>query len=200
MTRVRASGDLRSALVLLLALTVLAGVVYPLAITLVGGILFPRSVGGSLIERDGRIIGSSLVGQNWSGPRWFRGRPSATRGGPYNPLPSSGANLGPLNPDLAAMFAERAAALREAYPDASGPLPVDLLTASASGLDPDISPAAARLQVQGVATARRLPVAEVASLVERSIEYPQFGLLGEARVNVMRLNLALDSLSRSGVP
>jgi K+-transporting ATPase ATPase C chain len=200
MNTTRDTGDLRPALVLLLLLTVLTGVIYPLGITLAGGLLFPGAAHGSLIERDGRVVGSHWIGQDWQGPEWFQGRPSATGERPYNPLPSSGSNLGPLNPDLAALFTERAAALREAHPGAEGPLPVDLLTASSSGLDPHITPAAARLQAARVAAARGMSVASVDALVERATEPPQFGFLGEARVNVLRLNLSLDSLAKVGAP
>lgn len=200
MNSTRTNSDLRPALVLLLLLTVLTGVIYPLGVTLVGGLLFPAAAGGSLVERDNRVIGSHWIGQDWQGPQWFHGRPSATGERPYNPLPSSGSNLGPRNPDLAAMFTERATALRDAHPGTTGPLPVDLLTASSSGLDPHVSPAAARLQVAAVAAARGLSVDAVGALVDRAIEPPQFGFLGEARVNVMRLNLALDSLTSLGAP
>jgi K+-transporting ATPase ATPase C chain len=195
----RKNGDLRAALTLILSLTLVTGVVYPVAITLLAGAVFPGAANGSLVARDGRVVGSHWIGQDWQGPEWFHGRPSATGERPYNPLPSSGSNLGPTNADLGARFTERAAALRDA-PAATGPLPADLLTASSSGLDPHISPAAARLQAAGVAAARSLPVATVEALVDRTIEPPQFGVLGEARVNVLRLNLALDSLASRGVP
>lgn len=200
MSTTRSRSDLRPALVLLLSLTVLTGVIYPMGVTLIGGLLFPEAAHGSLIARDGRVIGSMWIGQDWQGPQWFHGRPSATSERPYNPMPSSGSNLGPRNPDLTAMFTERASALREINPNSPGPLPVDLLTASSSGLDPHISPAAARVQVANVAAARQLSVDEVGALVDRAIEQPQFGLLGEVRVNVLRLNLALDSLASTGAP
>jgi potassium-transporting ATPase KdpC subunit len=182
---------LRPALVLLLFFTLLTGVVYPLAVTGIARLVFPRQAEGSLIVRDGRVVGSRLVGQAFTAPRHFWGRPSATTV-PYDAAASSGSNLGPLNPALRAAVATRIAALRAADPEARGPVPVDLVTASASGLDPHISPAAAEYQVARVARARGLAPAEVRALVRRHTEGRTFGLLGEPRVNVLELNLALD--------
>jgi K+-transporting ATPase ATPase C chain len=185
--------ELRIACVALLALSVLTGLVYPLAITVLAQLVFPERANGSLVVVDGVVRGSSLIGQDWRGERWFHGRPSATASGPYEPLPSGGSNLGPTNPALATAFAARAAALRS---DSGGELaiPVDLLTSSASGLDPHISPAAARFQVERVARARGLDVARVRALVDEHVEGRMLGLLGEPRVNVLALNLALEAL------
>lgn len=186
--------DLRAALVLLGALTGITGVAYPLAVTAIGVLAFPAEREGSLLRRHGAVVGSALVGQAFGGPRWFHGRPSATSV-PYQGNPSVGSNLGPLHPDLIAAQRERAAILIAEDGGAVGVLPVDLLTASGSGLDPHVSPAAARLQAPRVARARALDPARVAALVEAHVEPRQFGVLGEPRVNVLRLNLALDSLS-----
>jgi K+-transporting ATPase ATPase C chain len=185
--------QLRPALVVFTAFTLLTGLIYPLAMTGVLQAVFPHQADGSLIERDGRVIGSELIGQPFSGEGWFRGRPSAT-GPAYNAAASSGSNLGPLSADLHAAFAERVAELRAAHPEQSGPVPVDLVTASGSGLDPHISPAAARYQVARVARERGLDPAAVQRLVEEHTEGRTFGLLGEPRVNVLLLNLALDRL------
>lgn len=175
----------------LLLLSALTGIAYPLVVTSLAQVLFPRAANGSLVVVDGVARGSELVGQHWHGERWFHGRPSATGPTPYVPLPSSGSNLGPTNPALAAAFDERAAALRAA--GVEGPLPVDLLTSSGSGLDPHVSPAAARLQVERVARARGLDPARVSTLVDEHVE-ERLGLLGEPRVNVLALNLALEAL------
>jgi K+-transporting ATPase ATPase C chain len=155
--------------------------------------LFPAQASGSLIIRDGKPVGSSLIGQNFSDPGHFWGRPSATSPMAYNASASSGSNLGPLNPALADAVKGRVEALRAADPGNTAPVPVDLVTASASGLDPHISPAAARYQVARVARARGLPVSSVQSLVDEQVEGPLWGLLGESRVNVLRLNLALEA-------
>ncbi len=184
--------ELKNSLVALVALGVLTGLAYPLLITVLAQLVFPGRASGSLVVVDGVVRGSALVGQDWRGERWFHGRPSATSPGPYAPRPSSGSNLGPTNPALAAAFAERAAALRAA--GVAGPLPVELLTSSASGLDPHVSPAGARAQVARVARARGLDPARVAALVEQHVEDRFLGLLGEPRVNVLALNLALEAL------
>ena len=184
----------RPALSLFLALSVVTGVLYPLAVTGVGQAIFPRQAAGSLIERGGRVIGSSLIGQNFDAPRYFWGRPSATSPQPYNGLASGGSNLGPENPALIDAVKARIAALREADPDNKLPIPVDLVTASASGLDPDISPAAARYQVARVARARGLATEQVQALVDAHTVGRQWGVFGEPRVNVLDLNLALDAL------
>jgi K+-transporting ATPase ATPase C chain len=189
--------ELRPALVLLGLLTLLTGVIYPVFVTAVAAVAFPRQAAGSLVERDGQVIGSALVGQAFPGAGWFHPRPSATPGAAYNAASSAGSNLGPTNPVLDSAIEARARALRQENPGWRQGLPVDLLTSSGSGLDPDISVAAARFQVRRVAAARRLPDSLVAQLVERTVTPPQFGLLGERRVNVLRLNLALDALVTS---
>lgn len=188
--------EVRPAVVFLVALTLLTGGLYPIAVTVAARLLFPSQAQGSPVRRGDVVVGSALVGQEYDGDVWFHGRPSATSGHPYNPLPSMGSNQGPLHPDLAAAFTARATALRAGSTDGAL-LPADLLTASASGLDPDVSPAAARLQVERVAHARGLDRAAVAALVERHILWRQLGVLGEPRVNLLRLNLALDSLARA---
>ena len=185
---------LRPALVLFTALTLLTGVAYPLLVTGIGQAVFPAQAAGSLVVRDGKPVGSALIGQNFSDPRHFWGRPSGTGPQPYNGLASGGSNLGPLNPALVEAVKARIQALRAADPGNSAPVPVDLVTASASGLDPHVSPAAAAYQVARVAKARGLPVAQVQALVAQHIERPLLGFLGEARVNVLRLNLALDAM------
>nr|WP_315428607.1 potassium-transporting ATPase subunit KdpC [uncultured Albidiferax sp.] len=184
---------LRPTLVLFTALTVLTGVVYPLVVTGVGQAAFPKEAAGSLIVRDGKPVGSALIGQNFSDPKHFWGRPSATGPQPYNSAASSGSNQGPLNPALVDAVKARIQALRDADPGNTAPVPVDLVTASASGLDPHISPAAARFQVARVAKARGLDAAKVQALVDQKVESPLLGFLGEARVNVLQLNLALDT-------
>ena len=189
--------QLRPALVSFIALSVLTGLAYPLVITGLAKLIFPHQAGGSLILKDGKVIGSEWIGQSFTAPKDFWGRPSATVDGDSKPLPynganSGGSNLAPSNPDLAKAVQERIAALRAADPEATGPVPVDLVTASGSGLDPHISPAAAAFQVHRVAKVRGLDEAKVRNLVAAHTEAPQFGLLGEARVNVLKLNLALD--------
>lgn len=185
---------LRPALVLLLVLTLLTGVAYPLLVTGVARMLFPDQAAGSLILRNGKPVGSALIGQNFSEPQHFWGRPSATGPMPYNAAASSGSNLGPLNPALADAVKSRIAALRAADPANTAPVPVDLVTASASGLDPHISPAAAHYQVGRVARARGLPSEKVQALVDGQTENPWLGLVGEPQVNVLKLNLALEAL------
>ena len=186
--------EIRTALLMLLTLTVLTGIVYPLIVTGLGQALFPRQASGSVISTGGRAIGSSLIGQSFTDPRYFWGRPSATSP-PYNAAASAGSNLGPTNPALLDSARARIARLQHADPGNSDPIPVDLVTSSASGLDPDISPAAAFYQAGRIARARGLDETQVRNLVIQSTEPRQFGLLGEARVNVLRLNLALDALS-----
>jgi K+-transporting ATPase ATPase C chain len=185
----------RPALVLLASFTVLCGGLYPLVVTGVAQAAFPRQARGSLIERDGSMIGSELIGQPFSDPRHFWGRPSATAPHPYNGAASTGDNLGPTNPALREAVAARVQALRLADPQNSAPVPVDLVTTSGSGLDPHISPAAAFYQARRVARARGLDQAKVIQLVEQHVEGRTLGLLGEPRVNVVRLNLALDALN-----
>lgn len=183
----------RPALVLFVLLTVLTGIVYPFAVTGVARAVFPAQAAGSLVERDGKVVGSSLIGQNFSDPKHFWGRPSATSPQPYNASSSGGSNLGPLNPALVDAVKQRIAALRAADPGNTAPVPIDLVTASASGLDPHITPAAARYQAARLARVRGLPVARVNELIDRNTRQPLFGVLGEARVNVLALNLALDA-------
>ena len=185
---------LRPLLVFFLVLTLVTGVAYPLVVTGVARTLFPAEAAGSLILRDGKPVGSELIGQNFSDPKHFWGRPSATSPMGYNASASSGSNQGPLNPALTDAVKGRVEALRTADPGNTAPVPVDLVTASASGLDPHISPAAARYQVARVARARNLPATKVQALVDQQVETPLLGFLGESRVNVLRLNLALEAL------
>lgn len=187
---------LRPAISLFLLLTLITGGVYPLLVSGIGATLFTQQASGSLIVQDGRPVGSELIGQNFSDPKYFWGRLSGTAPMPYNGAASGGTNLGPLNPALTANVKSRIDALRAADPTNSAPVPVDLVTASGSGLDPHISPAAAQYQLARVARSRGLPETAVRELVERSTEGRQFGLFGEPRVNVLVLNLALDGLSR----
>jgi K+-transporting ATPase ATPase C chain len=185
---------LRPALVLLALLTVLTGLLYPLAVTGLSQAAFPRQANGSLLWQGGRLVGSALIGQPFDDPRYFWGRPSATASFPYNAEASGGSNLGPGNPGLAAAVKARVDALRAADPGNTQPVPVDLVTASASGLDPDISVAAALYQVPRVARVRGLDADAVRRLVEQHIRGRQFGILGEPRVNVLQLNLALNGV------
>lgn len=185
---------LRPALVMFTVLTLVTGVAYPLVVTGAAQSLFPAQAGGSLIQRDGKVVGSSLIGQNFSEPKSFWGRPSATGPMPYNASASSGSNQGPLNPALVDAVKGRVEALKAADPGNTAQVPVDLVTASASGLDPHISPAAARYQVARVAKARGLALEKVQALVEQHTEQPLLGFLGEPRVNVLQLNLALEAL------
>lgn len=186
---------IRPALSLFVMLTVVTGVVYPFAVTGIARV-FPGQADGSLILRDGKAVGSRLIGQNFSDPKYFWGRPSATSPQPYNAAASGGSNLGPLNPALADAVKVRVAALRAADPGNTLPIPQDLVTASGSGLDPEISPAAALYQVGRIARVRHLDVAAVRAMVENHIQGRQLGVLGEPRVNVLALNLDLDRLAR----
>ncbi len=185
---------LRPALVLFFVLTLVTGVAYPLLVTGVAQALFPVQASGSIIMRDGKAVGSGLIGQNFTDSKHFWGRPSATAPMPYNASASSGSNVGPLNPALTDAVKSRIEALRAADPGNTNSVPIDLVTASASGLDPHISPAVAIYQVSRVAKARGVSAEKVQALVVQQAEMPLFGFLGEARVNVLKLNLALDTL------
>lgn len=186
---------LRPLFVLFAALTVITGVIYPLVVTGVAQVLFPAEAHGSLVAgKDGKPVGSALIGQPFSDPKHFWSRPSATSPQPYNGGSSGASNLGPTNPALADAVKGRIEALRAADPGNNAPVPVDLVTASGSGLDPHISVAAAKYQANRVAKARGLPPDRVMGLVDANTEMPVLGFLGEPRVNVLRLNLALDEL------
>ena len=185
--------QLRPALVLFALLSLLTGLAYPLAVTGIAQLLFPAQANGSLIVRDAKVVGSALVGQAFADPKHFWSRPSATSPMPYNAATSAGSNLGPLNPALADAVQARLEALRAADPGNAAPVPVDLVTASASGLDPHISRAAADWQAARVARAIGLPEAKVRELVEQYTERPLLGFIGEPRVHVLELNLALDA-------
>ncbi len=185
---------IRPMLVLSVALTLVTGVAYPLIVTGAAQALFPMQAAGSLIEVNGKPVGSALIGQNFTDPRFFWGRPSATGTVPYNASASGGSNLGPLNPALVDAVKGRIEALRAADPGNTAPVPVDLVTASGSGLDPHISPAGAIYQAARVARVRGLPLEKVQALVEQHTEQPLWGLLGVPRVNVLRLNLAVQIL------
>ena len=187
---------LRPALSLFVLLTAVTGVAYPLAVTGIAHLAFPEAANGSLIVNDGKVVGSRLIGQNFTDPGYFWGRPSATSPMPYNASASAGSNLGPLNPALSDAVKGRIETLRAAAPDNPKPIPVDLVTASASGLDPQISPAAAEYQVERVAKARQLDPGVVRALVIKYTEGRQWRIFGEPRINVLELNLALDTPSR----
>ncbi len=187
-------GQLRPAVMSLVLLTLITGVAYPLAVTAIAQLFFPWQANGSLIVKDGKPVGSALIGQPFDDPKYVWSRPSATSPFPDNAGASSGSNLGPTNPDLAKAVQGRIEALRAADPRQAAPIPVDLVTASGSGLDPHISPASARYQVARVAKARGLDEARVRDLVTQYTEGRQWGIFGEPRVNVLRLNLALDGM------
>lgn len=185
---------LRPAISVFVLLTALTGIVYPLAVTGVAQTLFPAKANGSLLSQDGRIVGSELIGQNFSDPKNFWGRLSATAPMPYNAAASSGSNFGPLNPALTEAAKARLDLLKAADPENALPVPVDLVTASASGLDPHISAAAAYYQAARVARLRGVPLAHIEALIAQRVETPLWGMLGEPRVNVLKLNLALARL------
>jgi K+-transporting ATPase ATPase C chain len=196
--------EIRPAIMMLFVLTLITGLAYPLAMTGIAETLFPRNAGGSLIERDGKVVGSALIGQEFKSDRYFHGRPSATLGPdpadpsksvvqPYNAANSMGSNLGPTNRALATRVEEDVNRLKQENPNM--PVPVDLVTTTASGLDPDISPEAAFFQVPRIAKARGLTEERVRQLIEAHVEQRILGVLGEPRVNVLQLNLALDQVT-----
>jgi potassium-transporting ATPase KdpC subunit len=189
--------ELRPALIVFALLTVLTGIAYPLVVTGIGQAAFHDRANGSIIESGGRAVGSRLLGQPFSSSKYFWSRPSATGPHAYNGAASGGSNQGPINPALETAVRERIAALRAADPGSTAPVPVDLVTASGSGLDPHISPAAAEYQVRRVARERKMSEDEVRRFVEQATEGRTFGVLGEPRVNVLELNLALDANSLS---
>jgi K+-transporting ATPase ATPase C chain len=188
---------IRPAVVIFGALTLICGVAYPLAVTGIGAAAFSNQAAGSLVQAGGKVVGSSLIGQSFSSPRYFWGRPSATAPMPNNAAGSSGSNLGPNHPALLDAVKARIEALKAADPSNGAAIPVDLVTASASGLDPEISVAAARYQAARIAAARQLPAKEVLALIERHQIAQVFGFFGEPRVNVLALNLALDQTAQS---
>jgi len=187
---------LRPALVLFVLLSLVTGIAYPFVITGIAKVVFPHEAAGSLVERDGKVVGSLLIGQNFSAPKYFWGRPSATSPMANNGLASGGSNQGPLNPALVDAVKGRVAALRAADEGNKAPVPVDLVTASASGLDPEIRLAAAQYQAGRIARVRALPVERVRALIADRARGTLFAFLGEPRVNVLELNLALDALAK----
>ena len=186
----------RPAISLFVFTSLATGLLYPAAVTVIAKTAFPNQAAGSLVVRQGNPVGSSLIGQPFSDAGHFWSRPSATSPNPYNGTASSGSNLAATNPALVDGVKDRVKALRDADPSLTGPIPVDLVTASASGLDPDISPQAAQAQIKRVASARKLGVAELDTLVSEHTRQRQLGFLGEPRVNVMELNLALEQLQK----
>lgn len=190
----RQGGILRPALVVFAALSLMTGLAYPFLTSGIAAAVFPQKAAGSFIRQGDKIVGSALIGQSFTSPQYFWGRPSATAPMPYNAAGSGGSNLGPRNPALAEAIQARIAALKAADPDNPTPVPADLVTASGSGLDPHISPAAAAYQAARVARARNLPRAQVDALIQAHTERPLLGVLGDPVVNVLELNLALDRL------
>ena len=187
--------QIRIAILLTVVATVLLGLLYPLAVTVIAQVLFPNQANGSLIYKDGKPVGSRLIGQPFDDPKYFWSRPSATGSVPYNGASSSGSNLGPTNPDFLKAIQARVDALHKADPDNKEPVPVDLVTASGSGLDPHITPAAAQYQLKRVARVRNMSEQTVAELIQKSTQGKFLGLIGEPGVNVLELNLALDAMS-----
>jgi K+-transporting ATPase ATPase C chain len=191
---------IRPAVTLFVVLTILTGIVYPLLVTGIGRLLFAHEANGSIVTVKDKAVGSELIGQQFSAPGYFWSRPSATGPQAYNAAVSSGSNLGPLNPALTDAVKGRIAALKAADPDNTKPVPIDLVTASGSGLDPEISLAAAYYQVARVARARNLPVEKVQALIGQHAQRPALGIFGEPRVNVLKLNLALDAATTHAKP
>lgn len=190
------SNVIRPALVLFAALTVVCSVIYPGAVSAIGGVAFPAEVAGSMVKVNGVTVGSRLIGQSFTSPKYFWGRPSATSPMANNGAGSGGSNLGPLNPAFVDAVKGRIAALQAADPGNKAAIPVDLVTASASGLDPEISPAAAEYQAGRVARERKLPLAQVQAIIARHQKNRLFGFFAEPRVNVLELNLALDAVGK----
>ncbi len=190
------TSQLRPAIVIFLVLTVITGILYPLAVTGIAQVIFPFQANGSVIVQNGQAVGSGLIGQQFDAPKYFWGRLSATGPFPYNSAASSGSNYGPLNPALLQVVQARVDGLHAADPGNTAPIPVDMVTASGSGLDPDISPAAALYQVARVARVRNLSVDAVTQLVNQHTQGRQHFIFGEPRVNVLQLNLALDTASK----
>ncbi|KTC93750.1 MULTISPECIES: potassium-transporting ATPase subunit KdpC [Legionella] len=192
-----AMSQIKTALILLVLLSVITGLIYPLMVTALAQLLFPYQANGSLILQNNRVIGSQYIGQNFRSLAYFWGRPSMTSAYAYNGAASSGSNSGPTNPDFLALVKERISQLKQWHPENNQLTPIDLVTASGSGLDPELSPYAAFYQAARVAKVRQLPEAKVLELINKQIKYRTWGLLGEPRVNVLQLNLALDALRTS---
>jgi K+-transporting ATPase ATPase C chain len=188
--------QLKTGVILLFLLSLLTGIVYPAMVTGVAQVLFPWHANGSLIWKNDKVIGSELIGQSFSAPSYFWGRPSATVPYPYNAVASSGSNAGPLNPDYLTAVKNRMDQSHQSNPNAGMEVPIDMVTTSASGLDPEISPLAAMYQVNRVALARKIPKEQVKHLVEANIQHRLWGIIGEPRINIMQLNLALDAADR----
>ncbi|CFR10298.1 potassium-transporting ATPase subunit KdpC [Yersinia kristensenii] len=191
---------LRPALVLLILLTLITGIAYPLLTTGLAKLMFPQQANGSLVMLGDEVVGSSLIGQNFTQPGYFAGRPSATADMPYNPISSGGSNLAASNPDLDKAISERVKLLRQANPTQTGPVPVDLVTASASGLDPQISLEAAYYQAPRIASIRQMPLSEVKQLIDDNVQKATPNFFGESVVNVLNLNMALDAQSHVKIP
>ncbi|CNF08037.1 potassium-transporting ATPase subunit KdpC [Yersinia kristensenii] len=191
---------LRPALVLLILLTLITGIAYPLLTTGLAKLMFPQQANGSLVMLGDEVVGSSLIGQNFTQPGYFAGRPSATADMPYNPMSSGGSNLAASNPDLDKAISERVKLLRQANPTQTGPVPVDLVTASASGLDPQISLEAAYYQAPRIASIRQMPLSEVKQLIDDNVQKATPNFFGESVVNVLNLNMALDAQSHVKIP